>query len=401
MLKDSYKMKTLNGVYRTVHPLDTYKIAKKAIQKKYPRFDVRYHIDNDKYDFGLSALYPRGVLLTNKNQPIYRSATWGKGVFPIASAVSCMMEMLEGIAMKTYISENINNKILKFLMSIPDVAFKSEYKKLVKFFKLIDLDDQYTFIHRLDVENNCFHKIDISLAAFFFTIANRYNMSNNALDLVMGIHGCTSWGSGAGNNLEEALIHSLMEIVERISKDTIISQERIAPEIDQSTIDNKLINQLIENLYAAGLDGFKFSDWSTGLGIPAVALTYRYDGRHYHKLGTGTTREEAFQRAITEFIQTLGPQRMANIGKSVNLISELESSDRINIGSKISYSDIQDIDNDNIKIEIETIVKKLEDAGLYTYFLNTWTNTIDIPAVHTFVFNEKFDKINLDTGIFS
>lgn len=399
MLKDSYKMKTLNGVYRTLHPLDTYKIAKKAIQKKHPKFDIKYHIDSDIYDFGLSALYPRSVLLRNKNKSIYEADTWGKGIFPIASAVSCMMEMLEDVAMKTYISENINSRAFKLLTLLN--LKKINYNVLSKLFNFLKLDNKYTFIYRLDAKENYFHKVDISLASLFFALSNRYDMKDNTMDLIMGIHGCSSWGSGAGNNFEEALIHSLMEIIERISRDTILNQYKSAPEIDQKSIDNILINKLIEHLHIAGFDGFKFLDWSAGMGIPSIALIYSLDGKHYFKIGTGTTREEAFQRAITEFIQTFGPQRMANDGKKINLISELEDSNQIKIEGKINYSDIHDIDNENIKIEIETIVNKLEDMGLYTYFLNTWTKTIDVSAVHTFIFNKKFDKINLGTGIFS
>ncbi|MFW6016986.1 MAG: hypothetical protein ACOCRK_11155, partial [bacterium] len=62
--------------------------------------------------------------------------------------------------------------------------------------------------------------------------------------------------------------------------------------------------------------------------------------------------------------------------------------------------DIKDIDDVNIKVEIETIVRKLEEMGLYTYFLNTYTEEIGISSVHTFLFNQKFDKIDLNTDMF-
>ncbi|MFW5794617.1 MAG: YcaO-like family protein [Bacillota bacterium] len=395
MLKDSFKKQTLNGLYRTIHPIDTYKKAKKVLKKVYPKHEVRYNVDDDKYDYGISALYPRAVFLKNKNQNVYRACTWGKGVFPIASAVSCMMEMLEDISMRKYILKNFG---LKKFIQYEMINSNKDFDKLLKTFNKYKLDKQYTYINRLNVENNTFEKVKISHAALFMALNGRYNMVDDGLKAA--IYGCSSWGSGAGNNLEEALIHSLMEIIERISRYVVGDKQTTVPEIKIETIDNTLILQLIENLYATGIKNFQFSDWSVGTDFPSVAITYKADNRHYFKIGTGTTKEEAFQRAITEFIQTLGPQRMANENKkSIHLISELES-ENINIKGSIDYHDIKDIDDVNIEVEIETIVKRLEEMGLYTYFLDTYTEEIDISAVHTFLFNQKFDKIDLETKIF-
>lgn len=401
VLKDSFKKQTLNGLYRTTHPLDTYKRARKALNRRYPKHDIRYNIDDLNYDSGLSALYPRSIFLFNKKQNPYKSVTWGKGVSPIASAVSCLMEMLEDVAMEKYIKKNFG--IMKFFQFKFFLQFltSKDYKKLLRFFNLFKLDNEYTTIKRLDIKNNIFEEVKISYAALFMALAGRYDMTNNNENLEAAIFGCSSWGSGAGNNLEEALIHSLMEIIERISFNAILKQKRTVPGIKIETIDNILILRLIENLNSVGIKDFKFSDWSADTGFPSVAITLEADNRHYFKIGTGTTREEAFQRAITEFIQTFGPQRMANEDpKSIHLISELEWNDNIKIEGEIDYNDIKDIDDVNIKVEIETITNRLEELGFYTYFLYTYTKEIDIPTVHTFLFNDKIDKINLDTGIF-
>lgn len=394
MLQDSFKGKDIEGLYRTKHPIHTYRKAFKYLRKKKPNCEIKYLIDKNDYD--LSALYPRAVFVKKKNRNPNKAETWGKGLTPLATAVSCLMETVEGEFLDEFLKKlDFSYFKMKYLL---DFHRASPYEKLLKIFKNNKMNDKFIEVNRLDSDRDEFYKVEISLSSLFLFMTNRHFLGENKLNLKNGIYTCISWGSGAGNSLEEALIHSLMEVFERIARDSVIGPNTPTKVIDIDSINNKLIKNLINDLETFGLKNFRFLDWSVGLDIPSVCLVWEDAEKTYFKIGTGTTREEAFQRAVTEFIQCLGPQKTGEDG-SIHLISELESVPRIPYEGVISYEDLNEIEDDNIKNEIKSFVKKFESIGLYTYFIVTHSED-ELYAVKTFVFNKKLDKITIDSGVF-
>lgn len=395
LLNNSIKKETIEGVYRIKHPIETYNIARNKLLEFFPELNIKYIIDDN--DFGLSALHPRAVILKEDDE-VNDALAWGKGVTPIASACSALMEFIEVESkidkIRNYLGiegdeKYIYNKVYKPI----EQGSISEIKEISK--KFNNMNDIFVPVSKLGTN----HTSEFSLEFIILLLAGRYEISNS-LDLDSDYIGSGSYGAGSGNSYEEAIVHSLIELTELLVEGTVLRKNKQLNEIDKETIDNKLIRELLKEFNECGLD-VKLSDWSCGLEIPAIGLTYwsEESKKHYYKIGTGTTREEAAQRAITEFIQTLGPQKFSE-KYSVGFLSQLRDSDNIMFSeNKISFKDVRNIDDMDIKSEVETISNIFKSIGINIYVWDLTHSRLNMPVVQLFLLNDDYDgKITLENS---
>lgn len=402
-LQDSIKRETITGVYRVTHPMETYKFAIEKFKRINPDGEIRFVIDQD--DGGLSVAHPRAITVERSTDPNNIAPAWGKGVTTVAAAVSALMEYLEVTSKVRILEDFLGPKLaeLEQLSTQDRMKYESPaYQNIYVPFESGDRSVVESVASRFDLKNKyvpvfllgsdgASTPLEFSLDFLLLLLAGRYDIQNS-IEMDAKFLGSGSYGAGSGNTYEEAIVHSLIELIECFVEGTIRTQQRELNTIDRSTIDSALIKDLLREFDEAGID-IDLSDWSCGLGVPAIAVTYwsEKDQRRFYKIGTGTTREEAAQRAMTEFIQCLGPQRAIYNGDELYLLSELRSSSKLRFSDRqISFDSIENIDNINVKEEVKTIIRLLEQIGIKTYLWDLYREDVGITAVQILLLNTEY-----------
>jgi len=118
-------------------------------------------------------------------------------------------------------------------------------------------------------------------------------------------------GAAAGNTLEEAILQSLCEVVER-HVGTVVSYGKIpTPRIDVRSLEDPVAIELVEKFHRLGIRLF-LRDFSLDTGIPTVGAlaydpsTFPERSEIVFTAGTTTNPEKSLCRALTEIAQLAG-----------------------------------------------------------------------------------------------
>ena len=116
-------------------------------------------------------------------------------------------------------------------------------------------------------------------------------------------------GKAAGNTLEEAIEHAVLEIFERRAHITVLRNRMTVPTIDPDTVREPLLREQMATIRARGI-GIVLKDLSFGGVLPCIgayftdpAVPEAYQFRRFFKVGAAFDREEALMRTLTEFVQ--------------------------------------------------------------------------------------------------
>ncbi len=116
-------------------------------------------------------------------------------------------------------------------------------------------------------------------------------------------------GKAAGNTLEEAIEHGVLEIFERRAHITVMRNRLIMPTIDAESIPDALLQEQLEFIRTKGISVI-LKDLSFGGSLPCVGAFYvdpavpeDYQFHHFLKVGASFNRAEALMRTVTEFVQ--------------------------------------------------------------------------------------------------
>lgn len=166
-----------------------------------------------------------------------------------------------------------------------------------------------------DVQLSCltFRKLDEDLDLFFPTILvdpKFVPASKSEADLIeqSGIYRySTNSGTASGTTKSEALLHGVMEIVERDALSVCFIKSVLAKEPSPLRLldPQSLPSGLADLLDAATADGGMVTLWdiTTDIGIPALLCRFAIDGGLYFGSGASLNTGYAIERAITEAIQ--------------------------------------------------------------------------------------------------
>ena len=237
-------------------------------------------------------------------------------------------------------------------------------------------------------------------------------------------------GLASGNVLEEAVCHSLCEVIERdamslaelrasaipfhilrsvanslaaagykipsIPSDRFVDDPGVFPDVDISDIDFQPVRDLVAKFTKAGIS-LKVKDITSDIGIPTFnASSVEWVSHDYGYLaeghGTHPDARIALLRAITEVSQT----RAANIqGARDDLrkirYGESNTDDRrawqfMPSSRVVTFRDIQTYFNEDILDDIQLIVSRLKKVGLGRAIIVDLTNPdIKIPVVRAIV----------------
>ena len=191
-------------------------------------------------------------------------------------------------------------------------------------------------------------------------------------------------GLASGNIIEESVLHGIFEVVERDAWSIFELTKRNKKEISQDTIENDIINELLEKFHIQGID-IKLMDITADLKITTVAAsaddTVLKDPALL-TLGVGThlNPEVAVIRALTEVAQSRATQihgtREDTIRADFMRKAGYEHMKKMNRhyfqreDETIDLADIEDKSSHSIKRDIETSIEEVQKAGfnqvLYT-----------------------------------
>lgn len=319
------------GVGKVIPPRETFRITyQKLTQMKHPIlanfFKVKNRSNIPQYRFRGNVYYKQIVLGDGAN---------GKGHGQYLALASGIMELVERYSCLKFLRDRKNSKIASF-RQMQNRLFKAEniYSNYIE------------AVHR----DNIFpmHKKVLDADVLWFkayTLQGKqlYLPQNLIRFLLQGSNGMAS-----GNSLEEALLHGICEVIERHSLSLVFINKLEVPSIELTTIDNFIARDLIKKFKILG-DQIYIKDFSLGISIPVIAVIRKVDRLHSMiTVGVATNPTEALIRALTENAQGEGEENCLLSSDIDYLFSNKKT---------IKMHEINNVENNNIKIEVENIEK--------------------------------------------
>lgn len=303
----------------------------------------------------------------------------GKGATPAQSEASALMELAERFSFFSYIKKKNHIRALwrdvldeavtvrHLLMSIHDETTSEDIARN------FILDVPFRWVPAFSLGEGCDRWVPID----WFYLINEYN------------------GPAAGNTIEEAIVQSLCEVVERHVGTVISSEKLIVPLIDPKTVSSKAAKELLDKYEKQNIVLF-LRDFSLDTGIPSVGVL-AYDPATFPKLseiiftvGTTSDPETSLCRALTEVAQLAGDFQNRTSYKptfpkydSLDDASYLTTKDNVRV---ISIKDMPSLSKEDFLSEIEQIASVLKNKkGWDPLVVNITHPVLDIPAVYSII----------------
>jgi len=218
-------------------------------------------------------------------------------------------------------------------------------------------------------------------------------------------------GPSAGNTVEEAALQGISEIVERHVCSLINHNNIDTPAIDFDSIDDPVAQELLEKFKKENIDLY-LNDFSldTGLcSIGALAIdrsTFPEMSEIVYTAGTTPGPEKAIIRAVTEVAQLAGDFNSGSNYVASGLPKPLsmdEVSYLTDASDTITMQEMNDLSDDNMKVEIERCVKALKEIDMEILMVDVTLPLLNIPALYTIVPGAHFRErsIRRDAGLFA
>jgi len=218
-------------------------------------------------------------------------------------------------------------------------------------------------------------------------------------------------GPSAGNTYEEAIIQGICEIVER-HVSALVSHDRIkTPAIDIEGINDPVARDLIMKLTLNGILVY-LNDFTLNTGIPTVAAlamdpnTFPEKSEIVFTAGTTPNPNKALIRALTEVAQLAGDfdtganYVASGLPKPMNLA---EADYVIEPERMVSLGEMNDLADNNLRIEIESCLAALKKIGMEVFVVDTMHEKLQIPAIYTIIPGAHFRERSRvrDVGLFA
>jgi len=313
----------------------------------------------------------------------------GKGATPIQSEASAVMELVERFSFFSFIHQtpfplfprgDIADRAISAAMLLKSVHDNKTSPQSAETF-LQDCPMRWTAAYNLT------RKLDQLLPIDWFYLINEYN------------------GPAAGNTLEEAILQSLCEVVERHVGSIISFEKCHTPAIDAHSLQDPAAVELVEKFQRNGIQLF-LRDFSLNTGIPSIgALAYdpaTFPDRSEIVFTAGTTSnpEKSLSRALTEIAQLAGDfENRTSYRPTLPKYASLEEARYLmhNYEQQTPIASLPNLEHDNLRIEIERCVAALEKIGLEILVVNVTHPEVGIPSVYTIIPGAHFLDHTRDT----
>jgi ribosomal protein S12 methylthiotransferase accessory factor len=236
-----------------------------------------------------------------------------------------------------------------------------------------------------------------------------YNLTRNTevlipIDWFYTIHEYN--GPAAGNAIEEAILQSLCEVVERHVSSVISNERMITPSIDPKSVQDPAARELLDKFAAQSIEVF-IKDFSLDTGIPTVGTlawdpsTFPERSEIVFTAGTTTNAEKSLVRGLTEIAQLAGDfQNRTSYRPTLPKYKSLTDADYITTSAPmVSIKDLPDLSHDNFKIEIERCVSSLARLGLEVLVIDVTHSQLGVPAVYTLIPGAHFRDRTRDASV--
>lgn len=213
-------------------------------------------------------------------------------------------------------------------------------------------------------------------------------------------------GPAAGNVLEEAILQSLCEVVERHVSSVISNERMITPSIDPSSVQDPAARELLDKFAAQSIQLF-IKDFSLDTGIPTVGTlawdpsTFPEKSEIVFTAGTTPNAEKSLVRALTEIAQLAGDfQLRTSYRPTLPKYKSLEEAGYIMASSPVvSIQSLPDLSDNNFKTEIERCVSTLSHLGMEVLVVDVTHPQLKIPSVYTIIPGAHFRDRTRDTSV--
>jgi ribosomal protein S12 methylthiotransferase accessory factor len=312
----------------------------------------------------------------------------GKGATPAQSEASALMELVERFSFFSFInhhpfslhtfgemqSQAVSPAALR--LSLHDVA--TPPKPCQAF--LQDFPMRWVAARNLTRGEDQWVPID------WFYLINEYN------------------GPAAGNTLEEAILQSLCEVVERHVGSIVSHEKQPTPKIDLKSLKDPAALELVEKLQHQGIELY-LHDFSLDTGIPTVGAlafdpaTFPEKSEIVFTAGTTSNPEKSLCRALTEIAQLAGDfESHTSYRPTLPKYATLEEAGYLmNHQPTVPIRDLPNLDDDNLRVEIESCVRALQRNGLEVLVVNVTHPDLGIPTVYTIIPGAHFLDRTRDT----
>jgi ribosomal protein S12 methylthiotransferase accessory factor len=316
----------------------------------------------------------------------------GKGATPQQSEASAVMELAERFSFFSFCKNPVNFFVDEYRnLEDRSIPFKliaqsvhddtAEGSAAEQIFSRLPL--KWTWAYNLTEERAVLVPFD-----WFYTI-NEFN------------------GPSAGNGVEEALLQGICEVVER-HVSSIVSRNKLeTPSIDPLSVTDPVALGMIEKYGKAGIKLF-MNDFSLDTGIPTVAVL-AYDPSTFPRrseivwtAGTTPGPHKALIRALSETAQLAGdfdtPSKY--VASGLPKFNSLEEAAYVmKPGRETRMSDLPDLSDDNMRVEVEHCVATLAWGGLSVLALDVTHPRLGIPAFYTIIPGAHFRERAAGTGV--
>lgn len=317
------------------------------------------------------------------------NAFWGKGLTHELAKASALMEFVER-----------KNAMSVDKSKIITCSFNEIKDKAISRFDLIPTNIQRELYTKEIYDNleiqwfpcySLFEDKDVYLPASLVGIQKKTDFSDRI----------DTNGLASGNNIEEALLHGLCELIERHAFDLFYFNKRELKLIDPYSCRIEIISELVERLSSLGFD-FYLADHTEEFPVSVVSLIVQRRGESPVTTSTYTFApgchphpEIAFLRCITEIAQV----RVRFLyGKAVfkeyysrterpGVLFDNELLKRKNISKKKTFGDVLNISSRDIKTELDIILDYLKKNNLMVYIADMTSDNIPIPSIRVIVKN--------------
>ncbi len=218
-------------------------------------------------------------------------------------------------------------------------------------------------------------------------------------------------GPRAGNCTEEALSRGLCELVERHTSSVVSHETLNVPGINLDSFTDPLVIEILNKYKKEGIKVYA-SNFSLDTGIPTIAIlawdpaTFPDMSEIVWTAGTSPDPQKAMGRALTETAQLAGDFNSGSnyVASGLPKFTNIEDARFITHPEKIiNMDDLPDLSNNNIKTEVENLIRTLDKKGYQVLAISTMHEALEIPAFYTIIPGAHFREraVAASVGMFS
>jgi ribosomal protein S12 methylthiotransferase accessory factor len=179
------------------------------------------------------------------------------------------------------------------------------------------------------------------------------------------------------------------------------------PVINIASASDPMVVEMIKKYQNAGIKLF-VTDFTMGMGIPTVGVlaydpvTFPDKSEIVWTAGTTPDPQKAFSRALTEVAQLAGDFNTgANyVASGLPKFKTLNEAQYVTQpASEINITDLPDISDDNIRVEVERCLSRLSLNNFEVIVVDTQHPELQIPAFYTIIPGAHFRERALGTSV--